>query len=125
MDQYGATWEAQIEKYFPKKDKANLIHHNERYSKASREVQNKVGNSLLNVASWKGVAAIIEDDWQQFESIFSGIAKNELINAMSCVLYEARNTTAHSNGELMDPAEVEMVEALCGKIIDRCDAYNK
>lgn len=125
MDKYGTMWETQIEKYFKPKDKANLNHHNERYSKASREARSMVGNSLLNVASWKCVASIIDDEWQQFESIFSGFTKNELIEAMSGLLYDARNTTAHSNGELMDPAEVEKVENICGKIIDQCDSYNK
>lgn len=116
---YNNNWEKKLYSLLkPDEQKQYILflkNHSKLFNNASDTAKKKIGNSILNVVSFKVLARFIISEWSLFKTYF----KFEYnVEHDFDILYSVRNPFAHSNGELLTPSVIAEVEEICDKILN-------
>ena len=93
------------------------------YSKADPQQKRAVGNSALNLISLLELGKLIQLRWDRCFRYFSnsGYNRSDILDIFN-TLKDARNPYAHSNAQLLTPADIENVNTICDNLMKSAQA---
>lgn len=88
------------------------------YNKADLQQKQDVGNSDLNLISLQELGELVYLHWDRCFRYFnsSGYSRSDVRNIFA-TMKEARNPYAHSNAQLLSPADIAHVDQICDKLM--------